>query len=316
MGNPSVSNLRTVICLTIVFSIKRYVGQEIPSYLQNMIDLYRARNFPNGTDGTTEYFATMDPREYGMTTNPSRTTSYIDRYPTAEEELQFKPEEINMFTMFPDDDELVYTGPTMDPNDLLGLDLENTEGWRYFGVNLKEGTLACPVCTKKFRKENKYYDHLLKVENMTTPVWFLPTHRCTERYKSTPVTCPDPMCGEQKDNFGLLRLHLLEVHNGLPHNWNLKSDEYVRDTIKKNELRDQEEYIAMVNKTRRPYVKRTNVTRARQSRKRNSTLTTRIKRNYSRKKMSRAPRQTKKLEYTIIDDRYQINETGWLNEYP
>uniref|UniRef100_A0A8D8QHJ3 C2H2-type domain-containing protein n=1 Tax=Cacopsylla melanoneura TaxID=428564 RepID=A0A8D8QHJ3_9HEMI len=282
MNKPSVSNFIKVIIPTLVLLMKRCVSQEIPPYLQDMIDLYRARNFPNGT--RTENVPTMNPMEYGMTTNPSPTTSYIDRYPTAEEELQFGSREVKMFTMFPDDDELVYTGPTMDPNDLLGLDLDNTDGWRYFGVNLKEGTLACPICTKKFRKEKKYYDHLLKVENMTTPVWFLPTHRCTERYKSTPVTCPDPMCKEEKENFGLLRLHLLEVHNGLPHNWNLTSEEYVRDVIKENEHRDQEEYIARMNKTRRPYVKRANVTRLRQSRKRNSTLTTQIKRNYSKKK--------------------------------
>lgn len=83
-----------------------------------------------------------------------------------------------------------------------------------------------------FRKEKNYFNHLLQVENMTTPVWFAPTYTLPERYKNIPVTCPDRMCKDELKNYGYLRLHLLECHNGLPHNWNLTSDEYLRDSVK------------------------------------------------------------------------------------
>ncbi|KAI5748074.1 hypothetical protein M8J77_021625 [Diaphorina citri] len=290
-------------------------NEDLPKYLQDMIANYRAKQ--SSSNHTTEIFPTVDLNEYFY--NPvHKTTHYLDRYPTGSQEVPFDMDQINMFTMFPDDSELVYTGPTMDPSDLLGPEGVNTDGWRHFEVDGKLGPISCPVCKKKFKKEESYYKHILTVENMTTPAWFIrDTYTCAERYKAISVTCPDQMCGTACKSFGDLRIHLLECHNGLPHNWNLTSDEYVRDVIKRNEATDRSEYMFNMSRTKRPYVRRTNMTHTRRTRAKNITQSTRMKRKY----VTKQPRGKRPkilnahINYTIIDEDFGKNRTGWLNEY-
>lgn len=83
--------------------------------------------------------------------------------------------------------------------------------------------------------------------------------------------------------------------------------------------REQREYIASLQsaRPRRTYSRRSNTTRVRRTRVTNGT--TRLKRKYERRKnSSRLPRRESTWNtklYSIIDEDYRKNVTGWLNEY-